>query len=265
VRRHNKLRRLRQKRHAGGAQKYRVTVRHTGKGESLRIDSEQARLRRCQKRVHAWAEALPVPKTRKVTRRGYTVDTGPVMKMITLTYADADGWNPNDIRGFMKTVRRELGSNLLAYAWVAETQERGTPHYHVLLYVKRNAKIPEPDTAGWWTHGYTRIETARKPHYILKYTGKEYQKEGLPAGARMFAVWLSKEAVDADGRFAFRLSAVPAWLHGALHEAREHCGAQVTWKRKEGGGWIIRDTGEVLYSPWIVESIEPIDYIEALE
>jgi len=178
---------------------YRVTISN---GEEERtIDSPLARVRRCQQRVMGWAEALP-RDNRKVRRAGKKIAIGPRLVMLTLTYRDADGWKPNDIRNFMLDLRKELGEGLLAYAWVLEVQKRGAPHYHVLLYVKRSTNIPKPDEK-LWKHGLSRIETAKSAFYIAKYTGKAYQKHDLPSGARMFAVWIRKGAISDETLLPF--------------------------------------------------------------
>jgi hypothetical protein len=84
---------------------------------------------------------------------------------------------------------------------------------------------------------------------VLKYTAKEKQKEGLPKGARAFAVWLSKANAEPDLYRDLRISAFPKWLTQdkkfIIGLARDG-----TWpKRLEGGGWI---QGSVRYkSPYL--------------
>ena len=253
---------------------WNITLRDDD-GKFLTLNSQKMRLSRCQRRVYAWSGAVSdviegvssrrerrASERKKCNRRrkGQVIeDLSYRLVMMTLTYADADAWEPNQIRGFVKTVRRSLVDNLLAYSWVLEVQGRGSPHYHVLLYVRRGTRIPKPDEAGWWSYGLTRIETAKSPFYIVKYTGKEYQKQGLPKGARMFAVWISPDAVPADVLFRFRLSAVPAWLCSALEDVARVAGTEVRWRRARGGGWLVKNTGEILTSGWSVVSILPGD------
>lgn len=236
-----------------GRKRYRFTI--ASANEVFTIDSEAARLRRCQRRVRAWSEALP-RQNRTIRRAGRKLQIGPRTVMLTLTYEDAEGWEPNHIRDFMKRLRAELGDRLYGYAWVLEMQERGAPHYHVLLYVKAKTDVPKPDEAGLWTHGSSRRETARNPWYIVKYTGKEYQKKDLPKGARMFAVQIYQGVLSPEELLPFRLSAAPAWLRPFIAEAVELVGATLRWTRAKGGGWLIRDTGEVIASPWELVGIE---------
>lgn len=253
------------------ARRWNITVWNASSGEYRVIDSKAGRLRKCQNRIRAWADTIEKVAPRRVRRatkkeqkhkKKDWIEYGPRLVMLTLTYADAntahkksDGWKPNHIQHFMKTVKRKLADNLLGSAWVMEMQERDTPHYHVMLYVQRGTDVPEPDTAGWWKHGSTRRETAKSAYYLVKYTGKEYQKEGLPRGARMFAPWV-KKGIPSKLMFNFRLSAIPAWLATIVKELAKELGHDMRWKRNIGGGWLIRDTGELLQSPWKVISID---------
>jgi len=219
-----------------------VQVVDTRTGDSWVVDANKARLSRMRRRVRSWAGALS--DVLSDGRRYRKV-------MITLTYRPGVDWEPGQIRAFMKRVRRSLGRGLVGYAWVAEMQRRGVVHYHVLLVVRRGVRIPKPDSAGWWSHGMTRIETARSLFYILTYTGKEYQKAGYPKGLRLFAVWVSKAAVTAAVYLSFRLSALPRWLADMVADAVQRLG--VLPRRRSGGGWEFVDT--VLRSPFRVRVV----------
>jgi len=191
-----------------------------------------------RRRVGAWAQAL----------EGVINDPRYRVVMITLTYKRVDQWRPNHIRDFLLAYRKVLGKGLLAYAWVAELQKRGAVHYHVLLVVKRGAKMPYPDKGGYWLHGLSRVEEARTVYYILKYTGKQYQKAGeYPKGLRIFAVWLSRDAVGAVQYWSYRLSSLAGWLG----EIVASVGDFTQWPRRVlGGGWWY--CGSRWRSPWVV-------------
>lgn len=206
-------------------------------GQTIEFSSKAARLRRVQRRVKAWAEVIQPYIDNQANYR---------LVMVTLTYADVDGWKAGHIRSFMLKVKKELGSGLLSYAWVAEMQKRGAVHYHVLLLVKKGTKIEKPDQAGWWPWGMSKIETARSPFYVLTYTGKEYQKMSqYPKGLRVFALWIGDGVVEAVTRWFFRLSALPRWL---VEQAKgiETVGAK--FRRVPGGGWDCN--GSFFRSPW---------------
>jgi len=132
-----------------------------------------------QKRLHAWASMVLKHREEFPCR----------LVMITLTYKGVDDWRANDISDFMKNLKQRLDKKLLAFAWVAEMQKRGAVHYHVILLTLKGARIPKPDKSSLWTHGNSRIETARTPFYVLTYTGKEYQKDlsKYPKGCWLYA------------------------------------------------------------------------------
>jgi hypothetical protein len=209
-------------------------------GEVFEVSNAKTRVSRLRRRVFAWSRSIK-PAMTQTTR---TV-------MVTLTYRKAWLWMPNHIRRFMLQMRKHLRGNLLAYAWVAELQERGAVHYHVILVVNRGTHIPMPDKAGWWKWGSSKIQSANSPFYIAKYTGKEYQKEGpFPKGLRMFAVWISEDLLDDSTRWNFRLSSLPSWFREILED--RPIGGR--WKRSPGGGWLYEG---VLYpSPY--EYIGPV-------
>ena len=253
------LRSLSPGRRGGQPGRYKVTLRNGQ--EQLEVDSNLGRLKRCQRRIHAWAKAIP-SANRYVRRRNKKVNIGPRMVMLTLTYRNAGDWRPNQIRDYLIALREVLGDKLYAYAWVLEMQQRGAPHYHILVYVARGTDVPKPD-AGLWSYGSSKRETARTIYYICKYTSnvkqKEYQKHGFPPGARMFAVKIYITDLTDDALFDFRASSAPKWLYPHLREAYSHVGIELRWIRQKGGGWTIVQTGETLISPWHVVSVERIN------
>jgi hypothetical protein len=121
--------------------------------------------------------------------------------MISLTYAPEYDWEANHIRVFMLSLKELLGEDLLGYAWVAELQERGAIHYHIMIAVPLDVMIgddlPYPDEAGLWRYGTTTTEYARTPFYLIKYLGKEYQKDfsRFPKGIRVFGVYIRDKSL----------------------------------------------------------------------
>lgn len=110
--------------------------------------------------------------------------------MITLTIARVEDYNPGMMRDYMKKLKQHLGEKLYAFAWVAEMQERGAVHYHLLVCVEKGTRIVAPDKSGMWKWGSSRTETARTAFYICTYIGKERQKDlsRFPKHCRTFAV-----------------------------------------------------------------------------
>lgn len=248
--------------------RWRITL--SNGEETSEVDSLAARIGRCTKRIKAWADA--VPRLNRRLRRIYKAvsektgkEIGPRLVMITLSYGDADtkykmseGWEPNHIREYMLQLRKQLKDKLWAYGWVAEMQERQSLHYHIMVYVAPGTYIPTPDMPmkdgkKMWPHGHSKIETAeRGPWYLIEYVGKEKQKEGLPAGARMFAVWIGKKQATAEELMDFRLSSAPPYLQKEIraYYAKAQVSAAVKWARVTGGGWVIKCLGVIVQSDW---------------
>jgi hypothetical protein len=217
-----------------------MKVLDTRTGKVSIVNKRKVRIKRLQKRVHAWSRRMETLFQR--------VGKDYRLSMIGLTYEGDADWKPNHIRSFMKEARQRLGDNLKGYAWVAELQERGAVHYHVLILAKRGTNIPMPDKCGWWEHGSTNIKTARTPFYICKYTGKQHQKMGeFPKGLRMFAVWIKPGVISDNALWMFRLSAYPRWLVEGMWKDGNFRGIP---KRMEGGGWLVGR--HKYYSPFTI-------------
>jgi hypothetical protein len=116
-----------------------------------------------------------------------------------LTYTNKDDYNSGHIRDYIKKVKQCLGDNLLGFAWVAEIQpDRGAIHYHVMILAKLGTRIPKPDVVdnnthkAMWSFGWSGIHTARSPWYLLKYAGKERQKDlsRYPKSCRLYSASL---------------------------------------------------------------------------
>ena len=168
--------------------------------------------------------------------------------MLTLTYREVQGWRPHHISALLRHIRQWLKrrGHRMRYVWVAELQQRGALHYHVLLWLPRGLSLPKPDKQGWWTHGSTRIEWARKPAgYLAKYASKLDSKVGIgfPAGARLHG----KGGLEDFGCSVAQWFSLPQW-------AREVCDLAGRAVRRKGIGLVERDSGVCLPSPWRVSS-----------
>ncbi len=170
--------------------------------------------------------------------------------MVTLTYRDVGGWHGRHISELLQRIRvwlRRRGHRL-RFVWVAELQQRGALHYHVLLWLPRGLTLPKPDKQGWWPHGSTRIEWARKPAgYLAKYASKHDSKVGIgfPGGARLHG----RGGLEAFGLAVASWFSLPQW-------AREVCDLAGRAVRVKGIGLVERDTGVCLPSPWRVSCSE---------
>lgn len=161
----------------------------------------------------------------------------------------------------MKRIKQELKYKdetgkkkdaLLAYLWVAETQERGVVHYHVLLLVERGTKIEKPDEAGWWNYGSSKIETAKTPYYVCAYVGKEHQKKGqLPKGARVCGAHIRKDVIDKEAMAEYKAACAPKWvreIRSYLIEAKMM--ARDALVGRKGSSWKL----ETEFGPMLSES-----------
>ena len=98
--------------------------------------------------------------------------------MSTLTYRPGVEWESRHISRYVQRCVEwlERRGHSYAYAWVLEMQKRGAPHYHVLFWLPVGVMLPKPDCISGrqrtplWPHGMTKIERARSPGYIVKYT-----------------------------------------------------------------------------------------------
>ena len=147
-------------------------------GELHEVTPLQLRLGRLKKRLSFfanWKEA--------VSEMVSDVD----VLMVTLTYRNVGEWQPRHVTEFIRKVRRYLGRSLFGYFWVAEMQERGAVHYHVVFVVSQGERLPKPDDEGYWTYGSTRIEKVDHVYtYLSKYLSKDGQKAAYPKGIRIF-------------------------------------------------------------------------------
>lgn len=166
--------------------------------------------------------------------------------MVTLTYRNADGWEPKHISKYVQRATEwlERRAHSYAYAWVIEMQKRGAPHYHVLFWLPEGVHLPKPDwlyrtmRTRMWPHGSSRIENARAPSYITKYASKG-EEEPLPFGARLFGIG----ACERRWRRVARWSALPAWLKDLSQEGD-------VLSRIAHVGWVNRQTGDIHESEW---------------
>ncbi len=109
--------------------------------------------------------------------------------MVTLTYEKSDDYEAGHIRNYVKSLKRKLGKRLLAWAWVAELQRRGAIHYHMTIMMEKGTRFPMPDKSGMWKFGMSKVQKAKSPWYLVKYVGKDHQKDlsKYPKGCRLYA------------------------------------------------------------------------------
>lgn len=201
---------------------------------TVEIDSDKARHTRLKRSI------LVAAKLFEHSFRGFRFKPA----MLTLTYRDVDGFEPRHVSELLKRIRQWLQRRgvRFCYVWVAELQQRGALHYHVLVWLPKGLTLPKPDKQGWWPHGSTRIEWARHPiGYLIKYASKFDIKCGLPKGARLHGSGGFEQAAQQIRRW-FNL---PTWL-------KHFAGVGSRFVRVKGVGLVDSTTGLCVPSPWRV-------------
>lgn len=168
--------------------------------------------------------------------------------MLTLTYAPDQEWQPRQISRLMQCIRDYLhrrGAKLRA-VWVMELHKSGRPHYHVLLWLPRGITLPKPDKRGWWKHGSTRIEWARKPAaYLSKYASKGADGSAdFPKGARIYGIYGCPVHLG--------WWRAPGWM-------RKIAEPKNVIRRMPGGWWAVPKLAHAWRSPWRVLNVSGAD------
>lgn len=221
-----------------------------GSSDCITIDKHQARVTRLRKGLGIAAKQLH--------------NQGPANQRIwmqTLTYAGTNAsWRPEHISRYLDALRRwhysRTGSNKVRYAWVAELQQRGVIHYHVIVWLAGGLTPPKPDTAwrrkgrcgvvtvepAMWPHGMSnRLKSTAPVAYLMKYASKIESKNvgRFPHGARIHGAG----GLDKTGRDIRRWVLWPSYV-----QANSSVGEP--WKPCLGGGYQNQETGEIVISDW---------------
>ena len=163
---------------------------------------------------------------------------------VTLTYRRTDQWRPKHVSEFVDRLQKwaKRRGIELPFVWVAELQQRGAVHYHAIVWLPRHLMLPKPDKQGWWPHGSTRVEQLRcGAAYASKYASKGLDGAKFPKGLRLHG----RGGLTRDERRTVRWWNLAKWV-------RDHFGEAVRDVVKIIGGYVARDDGEWLASPWRV-------------
>ena len=114
------------------------------------------------------------------------------------------------------------------YVWVAELQQRGTIHYHAVVWLPVGVRCPAFDSRGWWPHGMTNRKAVRRSAvgYLMKYLSKGTDTCSFPKGARIYGVAGLDKAMSRVRRWV----RLPAFVQG-------NSSTLDAWTRTPGGGW----------------------------
>ena len=207
------------------------------------------------------------PKASRVTRlrKGLGIaakqlhnqgDKNQTIWMQTLTYkGDNRQWRPEHISRYLDALRKwhyaRTGSKTVRYAWVAELQQRGVIHYHVIVWLGGGLTPPKPDqpwhstdrkgVKQWhppmWAHGMSnRLRSTAPVAYLMKYASKIESKNvgTFPHGARIHGAG----GMDPTGRSIRRWVLWPAYVQG-------NASISDRFRPAPGGGYRNDETGEL--------------------
>ena len=214
----------------------------------ITVDPKQARVTRLRKGLGIAAKQLHNQGTQRQQ-----------IWMQTLTYAgDNRDWKPEHISRYLDALRKwhysRTGSKKVRYAWVAELQQRGVIHYHVIVWLEGGLTPPKGDmpwkskdrkgVTQWhppmWPHGMSnRMKSTAPVAYLMKYASKIESKNvgSFPHGARIHGAG----GLDESGRCIRRWVLWPAYVQG-------NASVSDRFKPAPGGGFINHETGELLLS-----------------
>lgn len=162
--------------------------------------------------------------------------------LLTLTYRPGVEWAPKHVSGLLDCLRKwGLRQRIsIPYLWVAEMQNRGAVHYHIILWLPVRLTLPKPDKQGWWPYGMTNTKRANKPiNYAMKYASKG-DGVAFPRGLRLSGYG----GLTAPGRAIRYWLCLPRWIHARLRSGYQ----RIT--RLPGGLWLLEETGELWRSAW---------------
>jgi hypothetical protein len=167
---------------------------------------------------------------------------------VTLTYAPSVEWAGRHISDAFKRFRKwaqKLGVKNPRYTWVAELQERGAVHYHILLWLPRNVSCPKWDRPtrsafAFWPHGMTNRVSPKKSMvgYLMKYISKVTVYHEFPKGCRLYGVG----GLEQQARQIRSWGNLPTWIK-QLHGVGEVV--------QKAFGRMVKATGEILESPYL--------------
>jgi len=165
----------------------------------------------------------------------------PVCWFVTLTYKRVGDWEPLHITQAVDRYRawcKSIGVPC-RYTWVAELQQRGAVHYHLLCWLPPGYRMRHWDKSirkrlSFWPHGMSNTqECFTGVGYLMKYLSKLGELHRFPKGLRLHG----SGGIDHTGR------AIRAW-HNLPEWAKRSFG--VGDLVRKAGRLLVRATGELL-------------------
>lgn len=155
----------------------------------------------------------------------------PVCWFVTLTYRPGVEWQANHIKRAVDAFRRWCKSACIPcrFTWVAELQQRGAVHYHLLAWLPPGVSMRHWDKqtdkrSAFWPHGMTNTEVAKSGvGYLMKYLSKLGELTKFPKGLRLYGIG----GLDPKARAVRAWYNLPGWAklsHGVGQLARRSGG-----------------------------------------
>lgn len=181
---------------------------------------------------------------------------------VTLTYANADDWKPNQLTAAAKGFREWCKSRAVAcrYTWVAEIQPQrlmktgeAAVHYHLLAWLPVGVRMPKWDRrtvtkrgfkrAPFWSHGMTqRAPALSGVGYLMKYLTKLGEFTIFPKGLRLYGIG----GLNAVGRSVRQWFNLPQWAKNVFG---------VGELKRSAGRLVVQATGEILEAAYAVRIV----------
>lgn len=182
----------------------------------------------------------------------------PVCWFVTLTYAQADAWEPDHVSKAIERYRHwcQFIGVACRYTWVAEIQPqrmartgKAVVHYHLLAWLPHGVPMPvwdrrpSPKRHAFWSQGMTNTQVAKSGvGYLMKYLSKLGELTRFPRGLRLYGIGgLTHEARQTRSWFN-----LPEWVKSS-YGVGEIC--------TRAGRFVVRLTGEVLAPAFAVRLV----------
>ena len=183
----------------------------------------------------------------------------PVCWFVTLTYVGVNDWQPDHMSKAVQRFRNWCRSVGVAcrYTWVAELQQRGAVHYHLLAWLPVGVSMPHWDKpkgrrAAFWRHGMTNTQQAKAGvGYLMKYLSKLGELTRFPKGLRLYGIG----GLSQQGRDVRQWFNLPEWVK------RSSGVAEVARLARR---LVVRATGELLEAAYKVQRVPSGLIVQAL-
>lgn len=179
----------------------------------ISFDKSECRLRRWKRLKSSVWQAAALHQIHQAGHRP------SVPWFVTLTYRPGYEWAPHHVADALEAFRRwcKRKSVPCRYVWVAELQQRGAVHYHLLVWLPVGVRMPHWDrttrasrreVAPFWVMGMSNTQPAKAGvGYLMKYISKLGKYHEFPPGCRTYGAG----GLDHDGRQIRAWYRLPMW------------------------------------------------------